>query len=250
MMRFGSILAASWFGLSGCDASAQTEQERRVYEAPPIAQTMSELDQRILEYGNFLPSCESTYDRAVHNTCSLVLENRAVLIFETAQNEARDDWGGPADRVTIAVISMNGDTIQSLEETVSDTFAHPRLQDIGGDAELELLIPVYTGNVNTHWRVWQQIGNTFSFAGEVNGFDVAYDSKVGFTAVNSRDSAATYLVDYLDLTNQGLEHVYSVASYLNHNSCSVWPGPAFSSSGLDLEALLAECSAAMQESEQ
>ncbi len=246
-VHFGLAGVISTVLLAACGGGEISEPLSSVPGEQSEAVTFTALERRLLEYGGNISFCDANLNGDQEDTCSLFLDGEAVLIFETERGEALDEWGEAADLLTVTIISMAGETEQVFEEVVGRTFEGASLEDVGGDGALELLIPTYTGNVNTTWRVWQQIDGRFHFAGEVSGFGLRYDGETGFTAVTNRGSAVTYFYEAYHLNETGFSWAYTLGSDIHEMRCSFEEGPAFSESTRSAADIIAACEAGMGE---
>lgn len=116
----------------------------------------------------------------------------------------------PGDAIRVQVIGADGTPGQLIEEESSAPYAIPTLSDLNGDRQAEVLIPLYTGNVNTNYAVFApQADGTYLRLGELSGTNWE-TSTDGFLAVSSRGSAASVEIAFIDVEPGGLTPIATV----------------------------------------
>ncbi|MBI1361509.1 MAG: hypothetical protein GC155_14625 [Alphaproteobacteria bacterium] len=136
-----------------------------------------------------------------HPDCRLLSTDSRGLNFDVHYGPAADGADGRRTPVSIAVVPAGDATIQTITETVGNTFSAPSLEDIDGDAFAELLVPLETGNVNTTYAIWYAPpgGKHFTRLGEVSA--VGFHKTVsGYIAAPARSSANQWAVQFFKLT--------------------------------------------------
>lgn len=152
-----------------------------------------------------LPDCETveTQDQGAdgwkHPDCRLALTDASGLAIEARYTRAEDE----STRVSVQVVAPGDATLQTIEETMGNTFNRITLQDIDADGKSDLLIPLETGNVNTTWAVWRQEDELFQRAGELSGVGVS-KTEDGYFAVPARSSASEWTVEFFQLDGRAL----------------------------------------------
>jgi hypothetical protein len=144
-----------------------------------------------------LPDCEAveTQDQGadgwIHPDCRLMLTDASGLAIEARYTRAEDE----STNVAVQVVAPGDATLQTIDETMGNTFNRISLQDIDGDGKTDLLVPLETGNVNTTWAVWRQLDNSFQRAGELSGVGISR-TEDGHLAVPARSSASEWNVEF------------------------------------------------------
>jgi hypothetical protein len=158
-----------------------------------------------------LPDCASVQaeDKGAegwkHPDCRLMIPGDAGLAFEARYTSAEDE----STLVTLQIVQPGDATIQTLAETMGNTFEPPSTQDVDLDGLADILVPLETGNVNTTWAVWRQTkpadadvapapDQTFVRAGELSGVEIKNTSD-GLIAVAARSSASSWSVEFVKM---------------------------------------------------
>ncbi|WP_440959651.1 hypothetical protein ACFELO_06065 [Oceanicaulis sp. LC35] len=138
----------------------------------------------------------------------------------------------------------DGAELQRFGEEHGNAVSGPSLEDLDQDGDLELIVPDFTGTVNTVYRIWQQVSDErFEPAGEVSGFDLTPDVQTGLIGISSRGSAVQYSYTTYVFTEDGLVLVYQLDTDYADAACVLTQGPAFEASGHDADLLLNACEA-------
>lgn len=137
----------------------------------------------------------------------------------------------------------DGAELQRFSEEHGNAISAPSLEDLVQDGDPELIVPDFTGNVNTLYRVWQLMDGRYQLAGEVNGLGLERDPQTGLVAIASRSSAVSYGYHGYVLSDEGLVLAYALESDFADGACVLTPGPAFEAAGLNANALLTACEA-------
>ena len=193
-----------------------------------------------------LAACSEAGPSVVRPDPSLILcdDGLAEACFEQVSDTtglmyARTE-GGYAFRL---LAMQDGAELQSFTETHGNAISGPSLEDLDQDGDPELIVPDFTGTVNTVYRIWQLIDGRFALAGEVSGFDLEHDPETGLIGLSSRSSAIQYVYQAYLLTEEGLVLAYAMDSNFGDRTCVLTPGPVFDLMGLDANALLTACEA-------
>lgn len=129
-----------------------------------------------------------------HPDCRLMLSDNSGLAVEARYKKAEDE----STMVSAQVVAPGDATLQTIEETMGNTFNQISVQDIDKDGKADLLLPLETGNVNTTWAVWLQHNDTtpaFGRAGELSGVSIGHTAD-GYLAVPARSSADSWSVEF------------------------------------------------------
>jgi hypothetical protein len=156
-----------------------------------------------------LPDCASveTQDAGAdgwkHPDCRLMFTDDSKLALEARYTPAEDD----STKITVQVVAPGDATLQTIEETMGNTFNGVALQDIDKDGKLDIQIPLETGNVNTTWAVWRQRDDkSFIRIGEPTGVSIEKTAS-GYIAVQARSSANEWAVEFYKLEADDLKPV-------------------------------------------
>lgn len=142
------------------------------------------------------------------------------------------------------LLALEGGTeLQRFSETHGDAMSAPSLEDLDQDGDPELIVPDFTGNVNTVYRIRHLMDGRFEPAGEVSGLGLERDEDTGLLGITSRSSAVRYGYHAYVLSDDGLVLAYALESDLADRACVLTPGPAFDAAGLDANTLLTACEA-------
>jgi hypothetical protein len=135
---------------------------------------------------------EAGADGWKHPDCRMMLTDSSGLAIEARYTKAEDD----STKVTVQVVQPGDATLQTIEETMGNTFNGITSQDIDADGKADLLLPLETGNVNTTWAVWRQEDEgKFRRAGELSGVSIERTAD-GYLAVPARSSANAWSVAF------------------------------------------------------
>jgi len=240
VMRSIVLSFSAVFVLSGCDVLGESGVNiTSVFASSDETSTLENVQ------GENALLCTALQYDGMHHDCTLTLNDGRQLIFDFTADARADEWGERISLLDISVIEAEAGVVQTFSESVGDTFNYPELADIDNDGDQELLIPTYTGNVNTTWRIWQQGVDGFQFAGEVNGWGMAFDEDTGLSTISSRGSAVTYYQEAYKLEEGGFVGVYTLMTDMHVRDCTLDQGPGFADSGLDADDILVECQAEM-----
>ena len=212
-----------------------------------FAQDYSEPD---FTHSEGIPWCFELEITGEPQDCAVQLANDTILMFDYTADAIEDEWGDRLARLDISHHAFDGTLLQTLSEEVGRTYAFPEVADINNDGTEELLIPTYTGNVNTVWQVYQNVESQFVHAGEVSGLELEYDAEVGLPAISSRGSASTWYRSVWFLDSGALILAYELETDLGFETCSIVEGAAMSESPQSAEEIIAACQAVMEGAEQ
>jgi len=145
-----------------------------------------------------LPDCagieaiDAGADGWTHPDCRLVVPGDAGLALEARFRKGPDE----STLVTFQVVGPGDATLQTIEETMGNTFQPPQTQDVDLDDRADILVPLETGNVNTNNAIWLQgEDGTFKRAGELSGVSIL-NTESGYIAAQARSSAAAWSVEF------------------------------------------------------
>jgi hypothetical protein len=195
-----------------------------------------------------LPDCASDAAKTVdagadgwkHPDCRLMLTDKSGLALEARYNAAEDD----STKVKIQVVMAGDATLQTIEETMGNTFAGISLQDIDQDGRMDILAPLETGNVNTSWGVWRQAddGKSFTRMGEPEGVSIE-NTKSGYVAVPARSSANQWGIAFYKIEAGVLKPILTAdvtargeADKITGVDCVVTDDGGLASTGMDAKA--------------
>lgn len=156
-----------------------------------------------------LPDCAAveTQDQGAegwkHPDCRLMFTDESKLALEARYTPAEDD----STKVTVQIVQPGDATMQTIEETMGNTFNGVTLQDIDQDGKQDIQIPLETGNVNTSWAVWRQRDDkSFIRIGEPSGVSIE-KTESGYIVVQARSSANEWAVSFYKLEADELKPV-------------------------------------------
>lgn len=197
-----------------------------------------------------LPDCSAveTQDLGAdgwkHPDCRLMLTDNSGLAVEARYKKAEDE----STKVSVQVVAPGDATLQTIEETMGNTFNQVSIQDVDKDGKADLLLPLETGNVNTTWAVWRQQddGKSFVRIGEPSGVEIAKTDS-GYFAVSSRSSANEWDVAFYKLEANALQPIVTASTVAQGEvdkitgvECTVTDDGGLAQTGLDLAAAKAQ----------
>ncbi len=193
-----------------------------------------------------LPDCASvqTQDAGAdgwkHPDCRMMLTDASKLAIEARYAPAEDD----STTVKVQVVAPGDATLQTIEETMGNTFEGVKAVDIDADGREDLLVPLETGNVNTSWALWVQAadGKSFVRAGEPSGVGIS-KTESGYISVPARSSANEWGVSFYKLEAGELKPVVTAdviargePDKITSVDCTVADDGGLASTGLDAAA--------------
>lgn len=192
-----------------------------------------------------LPDCATaqTVDAGAdgwkHPDCRLMLGDDSKLTIEARYTPAEDD----STKVTVQVVAPGDATLQTIEETMGNTFEPISLADIDKDGRIDIRIPLETGNVNTSWALWRQKeDHSFVRIGEPSGVSIV-NTASGYIAVQARSSASEWEVEFYKLVMDALQPIATATVTAQGEpgkvagvDCSVTDDGALAALGLSGEA--------------
>jgi hypothetical protein len=196
-----------------------------------------------------LPDCSKveTQDQGAdgwkHPDCRMMLGDKSGLALEARYAPAEDD----STKVKVQVVQPGDATLQTIEETMGNTFAGISARDIDKDGRDDLLLPLETGNVNTTWAVWRQNedGSGFTRIGEPSGVEIA-NTASGYIAVPARSSANEWGVAFFKMQGE-LKLILTVdvvargePDKISGVDCTIMDDGGLASTGLTAEAAKAQ----------
>ena len=196
-----------------------------------------------------LPECagleaeDAGADGWKHPDCRMMLPDQTGMAIEARYAPAEDD----STKITVQVVAAGDATLQTIEERMGNTFNGPTLDDVDKDGLVDILIPLETGNVNTTWAFWRQVGGQkFVRIGEPSGVDIE-KTESGYLAVQGRSSAAEYYVTFYKLAGEELRQGVTAlvtaqgeAEKVTGVECSVEEDEGLLASGLSVKAAAAQ----------
>ncbi len=148
-----------------------------------------------------LPDCSEveTQDQGAdgwkHPDCRLMLPDGSGRAIEARYAKAEDE----STKVTVQVVAPGDATVQTIEETMGNTFEKVIVEDIDQDGRPDIRVPLETGNVNTSWALWRHTPDgSFVRIGEPSGVSMV-NTPSGYFAVQSRISANEWSVQFYKL---------------------------------------------------
>lgn len=177
----------------------------------PKAEAPAEMPAAVEEAAAGLPTCAeaeaaSGGQLAMLTPCRLDLgEDRSAVISSADMTEG--------DGLLRAEITgADGVSLQVIEEDATGVYNYPHLEDLTGDGLADLMLPQFTGMVNTSYALWVQgEDGLFSRAGELGGFDITLGSD-GLIAASGRSSAAEWETGYYSFQNGALKEIAVVVT--------------------------------------
>ncbi|PKP79926.1 MAG: hypothetical protein CVT79_17545 [Alphaproteobacteria bacterium HGW-Alphaproteobacteria-18] len=177
----------------------------------PKAEAPAEVPAAAEEAAASLPTCAeaeaaSGGQLAMLTPCRLDLgEGRSAVISSADMSEG--------DGLLRAEITgADGASLQVIEEDATGVYNYPYLEDLTGDGLADLMLPQFTGMVNTSYALWVQgEDGLFSRAGELGGFDITLGSD-GLIAASGRSSAAEWETGYYSFENGALKEIAVVVT--------------------------------------
>jgi hypothetical protein len=160
-----------------------------------------------------LPDCSEvkTEDKGAdgwkHPDCRVMLTDTSKLALEARYTKAEDE----TTKIALAVVQPGDATVQTIEETMGNTFARVELQDVDKDGKDDILVPLETGMVNITWALWRQSAdNKFVRVGEVTGVDLK-NTDSGYLAVPARSSANEWDIAFYKMDGDAMNPIVSTA---------------------------------------
>lgn len=196
-MKFWMFAALPLAALVACTPKADTPPE-----VPPAAEETAAAPAA-------LPSCAdaetaSGIQLPELTPCRLELgEGRSIMVSSTGMSDGEGT-------LRAEITGADGAPLQVIEETATGFYNYPYLEDLTGDGALDLLVPQFSGMVNTSYAFWVQgPEGKFSRAGELSGFEITLGSD-GLIAASGRSSAAEWETGYYSVDNGTLTEVAAV----------------------------------------
>jgi hypothetical protein len=192
-----------------------------------------------------LPDCtevkteDTGADGWKHPDCRLVLTDASKLALEARYTKAEDE----TTKIALQVVQPGDATVQTIDETMGNTFARVELQDIDKDAKEDILVPLETGMVNITWALWRQSADSkFVRVGEVTGVDVK-NTDSGYLAVPARGSANEWGISFYKLDGDAMNPIVTAdviargePDKITGQDCTLSDDGGLASTGLTLEA--------------
>jgi hypothetical protein len=175
-----------------------------------------------------------------HPDCRMMLTDNSGLAIEARYSKAEDE----STRVTVQVVAPGDATLQTIEETMGNTFDRIDVKDIDRDGKADILLPLETGNANITWAAWrqQEDGKSFVRIGEPSGVGIAKTDS-GYFAVPARSSANEWAVAFYKLEANALRPIVTATTVAQGEvdkitgvECTVTDDGGLVQTGLDLAA--------------
>lgn len=110
------------------------------------------------------------------------------------------------------LIAADGASLQVIEEPAEGFYSYPYLEDLSGDGALDLMLPQFSGMVNTSYALWlQDAEGRFSRAGELSGFSIGLGED-GLIAASGRSSASAWETSYFSIEDGALKEIAAVVN--------------------------------------
>lgn len=198
-MKFWMFAALPLAALIACTPKADTPPE-----VPPAAEETAAAPAGLPTCAEAEAASGSQLPELTH--CRLeVGEGRSVLVSSTGMTDGEGV-------LRAEITGADGASLQVIEEAATGFYNYPYLEDLTGDGALDLMVPQFSGMVNTSYAFWVQgpDGN-FSRAGELSGFEITLSSD-GLIAASGRSSAVEWETGYFSVENGTLAEVAVVVT--------------------------------------
>lgn len=235
--------------LIGSLAACGSPADKNENAAPPaVVQTDSEttpsIEPEATPAVEAPPPAEASCDIPDENSASTAMCTIAPADGSGLVLEVRYGGGDPEiieSPTILTVTTQDGTILQTISEPTETFHRTPTMQDLDLDGRADLLVPLYTGTVNSVFALWHRVDadTPFTRLGELSGVGVAIDSD-GLFSTPSRSTAATWADTYYKIENGRLAEIAikntEYAEDGSISSCSVSDAGGISLIGLTEEA--------------
>ncbi|WP_417483690.1 hypothetical protein [Maricaulis salignorans] len=229
-----TLACAAALALGACDAATETAALAVAAEAPAPEAEVS-------ERGGDAWCDEFEAGEGASTDCALRVDDQRFLYLDYLTD---DD--GYASQLVLSQHRFAGTTLATSEPIdVEPVYGVAGLRDLDGDGAAELLIPLFSGNVNTVFSVWHQDETgLFAPVGELSGYGIdSFEARNGLVIAPSRGNAVTHYQAASRIGASGLEAVYEIEIDYEQRTCQLTYSTDLAAAGLDAASLIADCEA-------
>ena len=229
-----TLVCAAALLLGACDAATEATALAAAAEAPAPQAEVS-------ERGGDAWCDEFAQGEGGSSDCALRVDDQRFVYLDYLTDE-----DGYASQVVLTQHSFAGELRATSEPiAVEPVYGVAGLRDLDGDGAVELLIPLFSGNVNTVFSVWHQDGTgLFAPVGELSSYGIdSFEARDGLVIAPSRGSAVTHYRAASRIGASGLEAVYEIEIDYEHRTCQLTYSAGLATAGLDAATLIADCEA-------
>ncbi|MGD9979928.1 MAG: integrin alpha [Hyphomonadaceae bacterium] len=114
--------------------------------------------------------------------------------------------GADGGDVRVEVLRDNGSVVQTFVEQGVSEYLPANIEDIDGDGRADVLIPLYSGNVNTGYGVWiyRVAQGAYRRAGEISAVEILRTNE-GYLATQARSSCCSWGISFYRVGAEALE---------------------------------------------
>ncbi|WP_417496752.1 hypothetical protein [Maricaulis sp.] len=233
MNTFGklTLLVAAVLALGACDTARDAVMPAAHAEKTPQAEAS--------ERGGDAWCDEFADGEGASTDCALRVDDRRFVYLDYLTDE-----DGYASQLVLTQHSFAGDLLATSEAIdVEPVYGVAALRDLDGDGAVELVIPLFAGNVNTVFAVWREDATgLFAPAGELSSYGIdSLEARDGLVIAPSRGSAVTYYETASRFGPDGLETVYELEMDYSQRACQLTYTAGLEDAGIDGDALVTAC---------
>lgn len=235
MSMFGklTLVGAAALALGACDVVSDS--------AVPAADAQKAPEADVSELGGDAWCDEFVDGEGASTDCALRIDDQRFVYLDYLT-----DADNYASGLVVTQHSFAGELLARSEPIeVEPAHSVAALLDLDGDGMVELLIPLFTGNVNTVFAVWRQdAAGLFAPAGDLSSYSAdSLELRDGLIIAPSRGSATTYYETASRFGADGLETVYELEMDYSTRTCRLSDETGLAAAGLDAASLIASCEA-------
>jgi len=228
-----ALVCAAALALGACDAATESVAMAAAEAPAPEAE--------VSERGGDAWCDEFEAGEGASSDCALRINDQRFVYLDYLTDE-----DGYASQVVLTQHSFAGELLAtSAPIDVEPVYGVAGLRDLDGDGAAELLIPLFSGNVNTVFSVWHQDDTgLFAPVGELSSYGIdSFEARNGLVIAPSRGSAVTHYRAASRIGAGGLEAVYEIEIDYEHRTCQLTYSAGLAAAGLDAATLIADCEA-------